>query len=142
MTQHADHLVRLGELSGYKVADGDPDPRGWEVVTRDGRRVGRVDDLIVDRQAERAQYLDVHLQEGPDRHVLIPTEAVHLGHEERQRQQVAVGASAEYLLSVTPYRGLPLTPEQEAEYRSCPLPSGPTVERSNTRIQRGDIHHG
>lgn len=142
MSQHADHLVRLGDLSGYKVADGDPDPRGWEVVTQDGRRIGKVEDLIVDREAERAHYLDVHLQEGPDRHVLIPTEAVQLGHDERRRQQVAVGASAEYLSSVTPYRGLPLTPEQEAEYRSCPRRGDATFEPSETRIHRGDIDHG
>lgn len=142
MSEHSDHLVRLGELSGYKVADGDPDPRGWDVVTGDGRRVGRVDDLIVDREAERAQYLDVELSEGGDRHVLIPTDAVHLGEHERQRQQVAVGASAEYLSGVTPYRGLPLTPEQEAEYRSCPVPGGSPFARSETRIRRGETDHG
>lgn len=142
MTEHGDHLARLGDLSGYKVADGDPDPRGWAVVTTAGDRIGRVDDLIVDREAERAQYLDVQLEQDGDRHVLIPTEAVQLGQRERDRQQVAVGASVEYLAGVTPYRGLPLTPEQAAEYRSCPRPSESTFERGETRIRRGDTDHG
>lgn len=141
MSEHTDRLARLGELSGYKVADGDPDPRGWEVVTADGQRIGRVDDLIVDRDAERAQYLDVRLERGGDRHVLIPAEAVRVGDEEQQRRQVAVGASDEYFAGVTPYRGLPLTTEQEAEYRSCP-PASTSLDRRDTRIQRGDARHG
>lgn len=141
MPEANDQLVKLGELSDYKVADGDPDPRGWDVVTRDGQRVGRVDDLIVDRQAERAQYLDVQLEQGTDRHVLIPTESVHLGPEERDRRQVAVGATLDYLTGVTPYRGLPLTPAQQAEYRSCPTPGLP-YEKPDTRIHRGATRNG
>lgn len=140
MRDENDQLVRLGELSDYKVADGDPDPRGWDVVTRDGQRVGRVDDLIVDRQAERAQYLDVELEQDTDRHVLIPTESVHLGREERDRQQVAIGATLEYLTGVTPYRGLPLSAEQQTEYRSCPTP-GPAYEKQDLRIHRGATRH-
>lgn len=135
-----EQLVRLGELSDYKVADGDPDPRGWDVVTREGQRVGRVDDLIVDREAERAQYLDVQLEQDADRHVLIPTESVHLGREERDRHQVAVGASLDYLTGVTPYRGLPLSAEQQAEYRSCPAPGG-AYEKQDMRIHRGVTRH-
>lgn len=140
MSEHMDRLARLKELSGYKVADGDPDPRGWEVVAADGQRIGRVDDLIVDRDAERARYLDVRLAEG-DRHVLIPAQAVRVGDEEQRRRQVAVGAGDEYFAGVTPYQGLPLTTEQEAEYRSCP-PASPSLDRRDTRIQRGDTHHG
>ena len=140
MAETHDRLARLGEMSGYKVADGDPDPRGWDVVTHDGQRVGRVDDLIVDPQEERAQYLDVQLEQGSDRHVLIPTEAVHLGKEERDRRQVAIGATLEYLAGVTPYRGLPLTLDQQTEYRSCPTP-GFAYEKQDTRIHRGAPRH-
>ena len=135
-----EQLVRLGELNDYKVADGDPDPRGWAVVTTDGQRIGRVDDLIVDRESERAHYLDVELEQGGDRHVLIPTESVHLGREERDRQQVAVGATLDYLTGVTPYRGLPLTPAQHEEYRSCPTPSF-AFEKPDTRIHKGGTRH-
>ena len=33
-------LARLDDLDGYKVADGEPDPRGWDVRAADGRTVG------------------------------------------------------------------------------------------------------
>ena len=54
-------LVRLDELDDYKVADGYPDPRGWDVKARDGRKVGEVKHLLVDRQAMRAAYIEVEL---------------------------------------------------------------------------------
>lgn len=53
-------LVHL-EGSGYKVADGDPDVRGWAVIGNDGRRIGEVDDLLVDPAAMRVRYLEVRL---------------------------------------------------------------------------------
>ena len=40
-------IAPLGELDDFKVADGDPDIRGWDVTTQDGRRVGEVDELLV-----------------------------------------------------------------------------------------------
>lgn len=140
MERDPGRLSRLSELNDYKVVEGDPDPRGWEVVTRTGERVGRVDELIVDPDSERARYLEVRLERGAEHwHVLVPTSAVRIGEDERQRRQVEVGASGEYLASVTPYQGLPLTAQQEAEYQACP-PAEPTgVEFGPTRISRGGM---
>jgi uncharacterized protein (TIGR02271 family) len=55
------HLGRLNDLDEFKVADGYPDPRGWDVKTADGQTVGKVDDLIVDTQAMRVRYMSVKL---------------------------------------------------------------------------------
>jgi len=49
----------MSELSDYKVEPGDPDPRGWDVVTTDGRKVGRVEDLVVDTTAMKVRHLIV-----------------------------------------------------------------------------------
>jgi hypothetical protein len=54
-------LRPLGRLHHYRIAEGDPDVRGWEVFGSDGRKIGEVDDLLVDIQALRARYLDVAL---------------------------------------------------------------------------------
>ena len=53
------HLGRLNDLDEFKVADGYPDPRGWDVKTTDGQKVGTVDDLIVDTQQMRVRYMSV-----------------------------------------------------------------------------------
>ena len=70
-------LARLDELDDYKVADGEPDPRGWEVRASDGRTIGKVDSMIADTGMMKVRYLDVELDRDElklqeDRHILIP----------------------------------------------------------------------
>lgn len=60
-TAVAAEIAPLKDLKDYQVAKGDPDVRGWEVAGRDGRRVGKVNDLLVDTGAMRVRYLDVVL---------------------------------------------------------------------------------
>ena len=72
-----DRVVPLGQLDDFKVADGEPDVRGWEVLASDGRKIGEVDELLVDTAAMKVRYLDVDVEAGMvagghDRHVLIP----------------------------------------------------------------------
>lgn len=54
-------VAALRNLPGYKVADEDPDVRGWEVVGGDGARIGTVNDLLVDTVAGKVRYLDIEL---------------------------------------------------------------------------------
>lgn len=77
-------LTRLGDLPDYKVADSDPDVRGWQVRLGD-REIGEVHDLVVDTDTMTARYLDVALDRKAfhldrDRHVLVPVGRAHL-HE-------------------------------------------------------------
>src|SRR5215217_5074335 len=55
------NLVPLSSLHDYKVASGNPDVRGWDVIARDGKKVGEVDELLVDPAAERVRYLALKL---------------------------------------------------------------------------------
>jgi len=57
-------VAALRNLRGYKVADGDPDVRGWEVAGGDGLRIGTVNDLLVDTAAGKVRYLDIQLDPG------------------------------------------------------------------------------
>ncbi len=71
------HLYRLSELSDFEVADSDLDVRGWIVISADGNKFGRVEELIVDPDILRVRYLDVLVDDGvqgvdEDRHMLIP----------------------------------------------------------------------
>jgi uncharacterized protein (TIGR02271 family) len=54
----------LSELPDYKVEPGDPDPRGWTVVSTDGRSLGRVDDLVIDTSAMKVRHLIVSPSQG------------------------------------------------------------------------------
>ena len=49
------------ELHGFEVIEGDPDVVGWEVITRDGRRIGVVAELLADPENPSDRYLEVLL---------------------------------------------------------------------------------
>ena len=77
-------VERVDQLDNVDVAEGQPDPRGWEVVTADGERVGRVDHLVGDTDAMKVRYLTVEVAGGSDRKVLIPTGYVSLDSETKE----------------------------------------------------------
>jgi sporulation protein YlmC with PRC-barrel domain len=79
-------LVRLDDLRDFRVADGEPDIRGWEVCTLHGTEIGEVDDLLIDPRRGEVVILDVDLK-GSDRHAEVPVRAVQL---DRKRKVVIV----------------------------------------------------
>ena len=60
---HENRICYLDELDNLKVHHNDPDVRNWEVYTSDDARLGKVENLIVDREAKEVRYLDVHLED-------------------------------------------------------------------------------
>tara|TARA_R100000306_G_C4360711_1_gene135113 strand:- start:478 stop:975 length:498 start_codon:yes stop_codon:yes gene_type:complete len=55
------HLYYLHELSDYKVASDDPDVRGWTLKDKNDRKVGTIDNLLVNKNTEKVVYLDVEV---------------------------------------------------------------------------------
>ena len=72
--QRARDLRPMKDLDRFKVADGEPDIRGWAVWTSAGRELGVVEDLLVDVEAGEVVMLDVDLKRN-DRHTLAPIRA-------------------------------------------------------------------
>jgi photosynthetic reaction center H subunit len=104
-------LRRMEALEGdYRVAG--EDPRGWDVLTADGKKVGEVAELLMDPGAMKARFLDVAVDEKKlelepvDRHILLPAERVRL---ERGKKRVVVGGLfAGDVASYPQYGGLPV----------------------------------
>lgn len=78
---------RLHELrgSGYEMAEGDPDIRGWKVRNLQGQVMGNIDELIFDPASKKVRYLVIDI-EGKvfniiSRKVLVPVGLAEL-HEE------------------------------------------------------------
>lgn len=85
--QRSGSLARLKELDDYKVADGSEDIRGWDVRTRDGRKIGKVDELIIDTSALKARYIEVKVDKDvsgtdDDRWALVPIGTAQLNERE------------------------------------------------------------
>jgi len=59
----AGQLMHLEDLEDVRVADGNPDIRGWEVRAADGGKVGEVAGLLVDTGAMKVRYVELKLEQ-------------------------------------------------------------------------------
>ncbi|MFV8226036.1 photosystem reaction center subunit H, partial [Christiangramia aquimixticola] len=63
MATQEKHLYYLSELKDYKVDHHDHDIRGWTVKDRDYRTVGKVDNLLVNKELQKVVYVDVEVDQ-------------------------------------------------------------------------------
>ena len=86
-------LQELGE-SDFEIVDGEPDIRGWDVRDKTGKKVGEVEDLIIDAQKKKARYIVLDMDDNDfdldDRKVLIPIGMAEL-HEKDDDVIIPVG---------------------------------------------------
>lgn len=117
MTDFNDRIVPLDDLDDFEVAEGNPDVRGWDVIARDGRRIGEVDELLVDTETLKVRYLDVDLDHdllagsNEDRHVLIPIGYARL--DEDDDQVLVDGLASSDVATLPVYAQEPLTHDFE-----------------------------
>lgn len=123
-------LRRLSAMDDFRVAAGAPDPRGWQVTAADGVEIGRVRDLIFDREALRVRYLDVEIDAAApgtgERHVLLPIGRARL-HESEDRVIVS-GLPAASVAALPRYGGADFDREYESAVRRGFFPDGITPE--------------
>ncbi|MDX1542933.1 MAG: hypothetical protein R3214_03230 [Christiangramia sp.] len=63
MTKKEKHLYQMSELKGYKINPKDPDIRGWIVKDLDNRVIGKVDNLLVNKELGKVVYVDVEVDQ-------------------------------------------------------------------------------
>ena len=73
--EYRSNLVELSK-SGYEIVADEPDIRKWKVRNTDGKPLGVVDDLIIDKQLRKVRYIVLNLDGKPlnlvSRKILIP----------------------------------------------------------------------
>jgi sporulation protein YlmC with PRC-barrel domain len=110
-------LVSLSTAGEYEVTGDNPDPRGWDLVMSDQRRVGTVHDLIVEPTALKVRYLDCELtmpehgHPSGGRHVLIPVGYTRLDEAEEIVYVDLISSAA--IPDLPSFAGIPLAPETE-----------------------------
>jgi uncharacterized protein (TIGR02271 family) len=121
MAELNDRIVPLDELDDFEVAEGDPDVRGWDVISADGRKIGEVDQLLVDTAAMKVRYLDVDVDDelmesgNDERHILIPIGYARLDEDD---DHVVVDQLQSSQISTLPaYEHQPLTRDYETSIR-------------------------
>lgn len=122
-------LKHLDDLHDVKIADGEPDVRGWDVKDAGGRMLGKVADLLVDTGAMKVRYLELKLDEDvaneaaqatgeldprieATRHVLVPIGAASLDDD---KDEVRLGARASIIAGVPSYSRDQMSREHESD---------------------------
>src|SRR5687768_5207941 len=141
-------LSPLKTLKNFKVAKDNLDVRGWEVMGADGRKLGVVDDLIVDETLMKVRYLDVDLDsslitDNPDHHLLVPIGSARL---QEDGDKVYVNHLDQMTLPRYPlYAGGAVVPEYERLLRETMINPGktqtPITEQSNLPIPTDFYKH-
>ncbi|MBX6332218.1 MAG: DUF2382 domain-containing protein [Gemmatimonadaceae bacterium] len=135
-------LARLSDVD-YEVADGYPNPSGWDVKAggTNGQTIGKVDDLLVDLDAQRVRYLIVKLDENvvrvKGRTILIPVGVTRLDDE---RDDVLVpNQSAETLIGLPPYEAGRFSREYENQIRERLAGTSATAAAAGSEYYTPDL---
>ncbi len=109
-----ERLIPLSQTKEFKVARGDPNVTGWEVVSADGVKIGTVHDLIVDVPEMKVRYLDVNLDirlVGREDDVVLPIGTAQLDDINDQVRLTRITSTD--LKSLPPYYHNRITREHE-----------------------------
>ncbi|HEY8164389.1 MAG TPA: PRC-barrel domain-containing protein [Gemmatimonadaceae bacterium] len=109
-------MAPLGDLDNFEVAKDIRDPRGWDVLTADGSKIGKVHELIVDTAALRTRYIDVSLDKkalslNKEFDVLIPVGDARL--DAKDEKVVIEGLSPTQLADLPEFSHVEITREYE-----------------------------
>jgi photosynthetic reaction center H subunit len=113
-------LVHTKDLDKFEVPKGEPDPRGWDVRSADGTKLGKVEDLLFDTAERRIRYVEVALDRditksiGRD-YALVPIGRARLDDTD---DDVIVDLSSTDLAAAPAYDRTRLSRDYEASLRS------------------------
>lgn len=101
-------LVGMDEVDDFKIAEGEPDVRGWDVYSSAGTFVGTVDDLLIDPELRQVVMLQIDLKDSAQ-HGRAPLKAAWL---DRERNRVIID-SAQLDQEMLAHRARPVTTDEE-----------------------------
>lgn len=125
----------------YKIASDDPDVRGWDVMDSSGRKIGEVDELIVDTNAMKVRYLEVDVDSDlhnvdDDHHILVPIGSATLDQSGKNVMLSTLNSSS--LASYPAYRGETISRDYEHSLLSAFSPGYQSGSVANDRFYEGE----
>jgi len=111
--------ARLEELhgSGYEIADGQPNIKGWDIKDVSGKQIGDVHDLIFNPDTYKVLYIVVDLDDNEfnlddDKKVLVPIGLAQL--HEKDDDVILPNVTAAQLSQLPAYEKGNITPQTES----------------------------
>ena len=110
--------------SGYEMAKGEPDIRGWKVKNSINQEIGKVKEVLFDVRSRKIRYLIVDLDGKPinllSRNVLIPVGLAEL--DERENIVYFPDVTVGHLASLPEYKRGKITYQTERSIRDVFIP--------------------
>lgn len=104
MDKRTNHLKELNH-SDYKIADNQPNIDDWKIVDKSDRRVGKVHDMLFDKDRMKVRYIITNLKDGEimseDRKVLIPIGQAQLNTS--KKRVIVPNITKDHLTSLPKY---------------------------------------
>ena len=98
------HLKELNH-SDYKIADNQPNIDNWKIVDNSDRRVGKVHDMLFDKDRMKVRYIITNLKDGEimneDRKVLVPIGQAQLNTS--KKRVIVPNITKEHLTTLPKY---------------------------------------
>jgi sporulation protein YlmC with PRC-barrel domain len=129
---------RLQELdrSDFEIVGDEHDIRGWDVKTADGKKIGEVEELIIDAQQRKVRYMVVDLDDNDvdleDRKVLVPIGIANL--HEKDDDVILPDVNVAQLSSLPEYDRDRLDPDTERRICSA------FGRQSTSETSTGELH--
>jgi sporulation protein YlmC with PRC-barrel domain len=136
---------RLQELdrSDFQIVDGEPDVRGWDVKDSSSRKIGEVEELILDAKEKKVRYMVVDLNSNDlnfdRRKVLVP---IGLAELDRTEDDVLIpNVSPQQFGELPAYDRNQLTPDVERRIFSTldRRPQAAPKREASTKKETGEI---
>lgn len=113
-------LVHTRDIDDFKLPKDGPDPRGWDVRSADGTKLGKVEDLLFDTAERRVRYIEIALDKDVAKstsrdYALIPIGQARLNDK---NDDVIVDLSSTDLAAVPRYNPKELSRDYETSLRS------------------------
>lgn len=124
-------LLLLSEMKRFRVSKDDADIRGWDVVTSDKKRIGKVHELVVDTVAMKVRYLDIDvdgsiLETKKNSHILVPIAGAQLDDDDNRVYLEQISLTE--VTALPPFDHRPITREFESNiagwFKRSTAPSG------------------
>lgn len=156
-TSTDEEIARLSRLDGYRLEEGAPDVRDWEVTSPAFSPVGVVRDLHVDLRLRCVRYLEIEITDGAasGRRVLLPIGLARID-DVLDRVVVATPSCLDDVPDIATLEGgsprreferevldsLGLAPG-DGEFYDCPaFAEGPFLEARLAKLARRDADRG
>jgi hypothetical protein len=126
--------------SGFEMAEGEPDIRGWKVIFSDNIHIGKIKELLFDLASKKVRYIVVDMDGKPlnllSRDIIIPVGLAEL--DQKENLVYVPDVSVGHLATLPEYKKGKITYHTERVIRDVFMPSDSAAADKLAEFEAGN----